>query len=48
MIADAQGRHRSVAPLRSGFHPLQVTLRNHPAMKMNYRRRYFGATTFGE
>jgi Ca-activated chloride channel homolog len=39
---------RSVAPPRSGFHRLQVTLRNHPGMKVNYRRGYFAATTFGE
>ena len=39
---------RSVAPPHSGFHPLQVNLRNHPGLKVNYRRGYFAATTLGE
>lgn len=39
---------RSVAPPHSGFHALQVRLRNHPELKANCRRGYFAATTFGE
>ncbi len=39
---------RSVAPPHSGFHALQVMLRNHPGLKVNCRRGYFAATTFGE
>jgi len=39
---------RSVAPPHSGFHSLQVNLRNHSGLKVNCRRGYFAATTFGE
>lgn len=39
---------RSVAPPHSGFHALQVNLRNHPGLTVNCRRGYFAVTTFGE
>lgn len=39
---------RSVAPPHSGFHPLQISVRNHPGLKVNFRRGYFAATRYGE